>query len=494
MEVPPRLRMQALTVEFGATRALDAVTVDIHPGEIVGLLGHNGAGKSTLFNVVSGALPAADGEIAIDGETIPARPTPAEMSRRGITVIHQEPALAHNLTVAENLFLGQERLVARSGRSRLAADALERVGAHLDAREMVAALDLGERQLVDLARGLVRGEIKVLMLDEPTAALGRAETDALHALIRTLAAEGVAVIYVSHRLPDILDVCERILILRAGSLVVDGPAREFDGPSLSAALAPEAAFTAFERRDRAASSALALPAPYNGVHAGRGEVVGLFGMAAGEQFHLLESLYGTCGRYDFSLNGTPMTVDGPSSALRRGIHLVPADRERDGLVSGTSAVDTVLSPWFQAIRRWRWWISGRSGAAVYARARSTFAILGPDGAAPIDEFSGGNRQKHLIARWTSVRDPQLLLLAQPTQGVDVGARVDIAHAVRSIADEGASVLVASAESDEIELLCDRAYVIYEGRVAEVDRSESFGADLLTALLGLAEPVAKGVVR
>lgn len=492
--VTPRLEFRSIGVDFGATRALDSVGARIAPGEIIGLLGHNGAGKSTLFNVVSGALPATTGSLLIDGELAPQRAKPAEMADRGITVIHQEPALAPNLSVLDNLFLGQEHLLAKGSRRELAREALARVGAtHLDVKRIVGSLGLGERQLVDLARGLVRGEMKVLMLDEPTAALGRAETESLHELIRGLAAQGVSILYVSHRLPDILDVCSRILILRAGKLEVDGPAFDFDGPSLARALAPDVEFEAFAHRHVDAAPRVALDGWSSSIEARPGEVVGLFGMAAGRQFELLEQLYGLHGRYSFHIDDTATMVSSPSSAMRRGIYLVPPDREQDGLVSGASAIDTVLLPWYGKLAGRGAWIGRDFGGAAYRKARSELNILGPDGDAPIDEFSGGNRQKHLLARWTFVKTPRVLLLAQPTQGVDVGARVDIARAVRAIAADGAAVLVASAEADEINLLCDRAYVINGERIAPVARSAEFGGDLVSTLLDISETTRRGPV-
>ncbi len=184
--------------------------------------------------------------------------------------------------------------------------------------------------------------------------------------------------------------------------------------------------------------------------------------------------------------------------MRQGVHLVPADRERDGLISGASAIDTVFLPWYGRTRGRGSWIGPpRTGREAYGRARRELNVAGPEGGAPpIDEFSGGNRQKHLVARWMHVQRPRLLLMAQPTQGVDVGARVDIAKAVREAAADGAVVLIASAESDEVALLCDRAYVLYEDRAVLVERADGtdFGGALVAALLSLSETTHKGVDR
>lgn len=478
-----RLELREITVDYGATRALARVTADIAPGEIVGLLGHNGAGKSTLFNVLAGVVRATSGSFMLDGDEVPSGITPREVSSLGIAILHQEPALASNLTVFENLWLAQP---ASRGvdRRRAAVDALARVGADLDLDLPVASLSLGQRQLVGLARGLLGRDMRVLLLDEPTAALGKHETEALHRLIRRFADEGVTVIYVSHRLPDILSVCERIMILSGGRLVADEPASAFTPKRLARALAPD--LVAAEQTPAEVGD-VGLAVPYAGrrLQVRTGEVVGLFGMAAGEQFRLVEQLFGMHGRSAYELHGDQVEVAAPRQAIRRGVHLVPADREKDGLISGLSAAENVFLPWY-SVGGSGWWIDERSGTAAYDTARAELNIMGPARSEPIDGFSGGNRQKHLLARWMFAERPRVLLLAQPTQGVDVGAKADIVRAVRELAAGGATVVVASAESDEIASMCDRAYVLLGGRVSELDRTPDFDERLLASLLDLAE--------
>ncbi len=477
-----RIEFENITVEFGATKALQNISVSAQPGEIIGLLGHNGAGKSTLFNVAAGVVPPTQGRFLIDGEPVSLNISPADVDKLGITILHQEPALAANLSVIDNLFLG--RSVRRSVRESLAVDALKRVGANVELSQPVASLGLGERQLVSLARGLVGGEMKILLLDEPTAALGRAETDFLHSLIRSFALQGVTIMYVSHRLPDILEVCERILVLRAGELVVDDKASQFTPRALAAALVPDI--------DLVAQSVIAVPGdvsvsiqtPYEFEFC-EGEVVGLFGMAAGEQFALLESMFGIGEPVSFNLDGKRVSPTSPAQAVELGIYLVPADREKDGLISGMSATDNVFLPWYATDRTKGSWVSPKYGASEYADARQQLNVLGPSGDAAIDQFSGGNRQKHLLARWMFPRRPKVLLLAQPTQGVDVGAKLDIARVVREATRTGTVVIVASAESDEISSMCDRAYVMLGNRSTHLEMSADFDERLLEALLSLA---------
>lgn len=480
-----RLAYTGVTVDFGATRALEDIEFAVAPGEIVGLLGHNGAGKSTLFNVTTGVIGASSGGFNIDGVTIDRRLTPREAAQLGITVIHQEPALAPNMSVLENLFLARKAPGAAERRTR-AREALATVGAELPLDMPVETLSLGERQLVDLARGLLSGEMKVLLLDEPTAALGRAETDALHNLIRSFAARGVTVVYVSHRLPDIMEVCTRIVVLRGGRVVVDGPASGFTPAKLAEALVPDLRSLDFTHVEPG-REVMSVSTPGGPVVARAGEVVGLFGMAGGEQFEIAAQLAGaSASPQTYQLDGETCRFSSPGQAIRRGVFFVPPDRDTEGLIASETALDNVMLPWYAAGPSRGWWVSSRSGAEVYAHAREALDIRGPSADAEVSQFSGGNRQKHLLARWLYPAEPVLLILAQPTQGVDVGAKLDIVEAARAAAGRGAAVIVASSESDEIASMCDRAYTVLGNRLAQVPRSASFNADLLTSLLTIAE--------
>lgn len=478
----PRLAFDDVTVDFGVTRALDGVDLSFAPGEIVGLLGHNGAGKSTLVNVATGAVRATGGRMLVDGEQVSAD-TPRQAAELGITVIHQTPALVGNLTVLDNLYLGRDRTGrAKADRTAARAALAEVGGDDLTLDTMVSTLELGQRQVVDLARGLLHGEMKVLLLDEPTAALGQAETDALHALIRRLAAKGTTVIYVSHRLPDIIEVCDRVAILREGKVAGEHAVTGLSAGALATALVPD-----LEEAEHVAATVgapvLEITAPHP-LTFRAGEVVGLFGVAAGEQFELLNALHGA-GGVEATLNGDPYRARTPLEAIRQGVHLVVADRDRDGLIAGLAARDNVYLPWRgRKVAGAKVAPTQRSRVAGYAEARRRLGILGPGPESPISAFSGGNRQKHLLAAWLYPATPRVLLLAQPTQGVDVGAKADIRRAVRQAAAEGATVLVASAESDEIAGLCDRSYVLSGGGMAELARTSDFDAALLQTLLDL----------
>ena len=482
-----RIAFRDVTVDFGPTRALDAIDFAVEPGEIVALLGHNGAGKSTVINVAAGVVKPTAGHYEVDGVTVTS-PTPQSVAALGVTVVSQEPALVGTLSVTDNLFLGQSH-IARRDRAAAARAALGRVGLEgLDPHTLVSLLPVGQRQLIDLARGLVRGDMKVLFLDEPTAALGAAETETLHALIRGFAAEGTTVVYVSHRLPDILDVCTRVVVFNAGRLVRDEPVADLGIRDLAIALAPD--FTDLEAHTPSAAGAEVLRA--DGALSLRfraGEIVGLFGMAAGGQFAILESIFGwqhrsVTARLRYTLDGAPFAPPSPAAAIRAGVFMSPADRESEGLLFNLSARENTLLPWMRRLSRVGW-IGARTGAEAYGRARDAMKILGPSGAAPMGAFSGGNKQKHLLARWMFPAPPRVLLLNQPTQGVDIGAKNDIVRALRTLAASGVTVIIASSESDEIARMCDRSYIIYSDRAAEIPHGPDMEEELLRALLELA---------
>lgn len=482
----PILQLQGVHVQFGGLIALHDESFEVRAGEIIGLLGHNGAGKSTLVNVATGAVRPNGGVMKIQGETIELTGNPRAAEQAGIKVIHQSPALIDELSIADNITLcrPEERLSPASRRD-FARKALGLLGAELDVERPVNTLEFGERQIVDLARALST-ELKVLFLDEPTGALGQHEADQLHDLLRRLAAQGRGIVYVSHRLRDILSVCTRLVVLRGGRVVLNEEAQGFRLADLSAALAPglDTAAAAGDRRQPAAEDRNFLQLEFDGAHIGasRGEILGLFGMAAGPQFRLLDNIYGITGEIqNISLGGRTVRCRGPRDAIAEGIYYVGANRERDGLVSDMSALDNLVLPWIHHYTRLGAYAHSLA-ERTYQRAEKVINLRGGHMDAPVTALSGGNRQKIFLGRWLFGKSPKLLLLAQPTQGVDVGARADIATALRELSAAGVTVLVASSESDEIELLCDRAVTLHGDISVETRAGPDWSERLLKSLV------------
>lgn len=481
----PILQLQGVHVQFGGLIALHDEAFDVRAGEIIGLLGHNGAGKSTLVNVATGAVRPNHGVMKIQGETIELTGNPRAAEQAGIKVIHQFPALIDELSIADNITLcrPEERLSPASRRG-FARKALGLLGAELDVDRPVNTLEFGERQIVDLARALST-ELKVLFLDEPTGALGQHEADQLHDLLRRLAAQGRGIVYVSHRLRDILSVCTRLVVLRGGRVVLNENAEGFNLADLSAALAPGLETAAVgNNRQQAVADGNFLQVEVDGVRIGasRGEILGLFGMAAGPQFRLLDSIYGISGNIqDIRLGDRTIGCRGPREAIAAGIYYVGANRERDGLVSDMSALDNLVLPWIHRYTRLGTY-SHSLAEKIYERAERVLNLMGGHMDAPVTALSGGNRQKIFLGRWLFGDNPKLLLLAQPTQGVDVGARADIAAALRELSAAGVTVLVASSESDEIELLCDRAVTLHGDLAVETLPGPDWSERLLKSLV------------
>lgn len=489
-QVPERSQVDALValddihVSFGGTVALAGASFRVGPGEIIGLLGHNGAGKSTLVKVATGALRPDRGRILLGGVPVANHADPRAMERLGVKVIHQDPALAGNLSIFDNITLGRrEENLSRKSRRGLSSGALALLGARFDVNRPVNTLSFGERQIVALARALSTN-LSVLFLDEPTGALGQRETENLHALLRKLASGGRGVVYVSHRLRDILEVCTRLVALQGGRVMFDQPSKAFTLRDLSEALAPGVSgrrIAAATYATSANSHRLELDA-HGQRHVFRGgEIVGLFGMAAGPQFRLLESLFGLRERLPTELNGTRFLPRGPADAVRRGVYYVSADREREGLIAEMSALDNLVLPWLHHHTR-LFLFSHERAAAVFRHAKQALNVRGGHMDGPAGALSGGNRQKLVVGRWLFGRRPNVLLLSQPTQGVDVGARTDIAVALRRLAEEDAVILVASSEADEIALLCDRAIVCEGPTWEECPRTEQWEERLLEGLI------------
>lgn len=475
--------MADIHVAFGGTIALDRENFSLQPGEIVGLLGHNGAGKSTLVNVATGAIRPQRGRMLVAGEALSLRGDPREMEQAGIKVIHQQPALADNLSIADNITLGRrEASASRAVRRRFAEEALALLGVRFNVDRPVGSLEFGEKQLVDLARALST-QLRVLFLDEPTGALGQHEADRLHDLLRKLAAEGRGVVYVSHRLRDILSVCSRLVVLQGGKVVFDRPSAGVGLAELSNALAP-----GLKNRERANAptgvTAIGLAAHWKGQDLSfpKGSITGLFGMAAGPQFRFLESAYGLWGAMPLTVESHACMISSPREGVRRGVYFVSANRDQDGLVPEMTAVDNLLLPWLSQHRSGPF-VSERRSLETFRKAATALNIRGGGPQTPVGAFSGGNRQKVFLGRWLFGTPPKVVLLSQPTQGVDVGARNDIAIALRKMADAGITILVASSEADEIELLCDRTYVCHGSDWAMCEPGEGWSERLLEILIG-----------
>ncbi|MCS6991674.1 MAG: sugar ABC transporter ATP-binding protein [Chitinophagales bacterium] len=498
---PTLLLAQHLTKRYGGTVALEDVSFELRAGEIHGLCGENGAGKSTLIKILAGIIPypTYKGQVWLRGEAC--RFSGVDEARRaGIAIIHQELALVPELSVAENLFLGQE--LTRWGlldwpRMLEAAKALlNRLGASLDLRAPVASLGVGAQQLVEIAKALHQ-RMSVLILDEPTTALTDSEVDRLHKLLRTLRDDGVGIVYVTHRLPEMLALCDRITVLRDGRCVATRPACALDEAQLTELMvgrevSRSRTMPAITHRDAVLS--------VNGLSLWdeqrqwlrdvtfdlyRGEVLGIAGLMGSGRSELLHALFGSWpyqrrGRVFFL--GKEVHISEPQHAMKLGLALVTEDRRRYGLVLEHGVGENLSLPSLPAIARLGL-IQHRAERSRNQRMIEQLRIRMTGWQQPVAALSGGNQQKVVLGKWL-LRQPAVLLLDEPTRGVDVGARSELYQAIEQQARQGLSVVLVSSDLAELLLLSHRILVLYQGQVAAVmDRSAATAERVMQAATG-----------
>ncbi|MFD0663004.1 sugar ABC transporter ATP-binding protein [Thermocatellispora tengchongensis] len=494
--------MSGLARSYGATRALDGVTLEVRPGEIAGLIGANGAGKSTLIKVLSGAVRPSAGTITLDGRPFaPAGPLDAQAA--GVQTVHQniDDGVVFGATVAENLTL--DSIARRGGRwfstpARIRAEAgavAEAAGLALPLDAPVETLPAGARQQIVIARALAR-RARLLILDEPTSTLSAAEADALARKVRRAAASGVAVLYVSHRLAEIESLCDRVIVLRDGRVrrvftaplrraaIVEAMLGEFAAP-----VAPVDAAAPADRAGRRTVGAAVLTAA--GVRAApggtpfdldlrEGEVLGVTGLLGSGKTGLLQQLGGARPLVsgEMRLCGAPYRPAHPRAAIAAGVAYAAEERSAQAIVPGWSVRAHVTLPTLRAHSR-AGLLSRRSETAAARRVSARFGVKGPGAEAPIETLSGGNQQKVVVGRWLEAA-PRVLLLDEPFRGVDVGARADIGRVVREAGTM--AVVVASSDPQEIVEVADRVLVLHEGSPAGELRAAEATPERLAALM------------
>lgn len=503
----PALAARDLWKSFGATTVLQGVSLMLQPGEVVALMGLNGAGKSTLMNILCGAIRPDRGTISIGGSAVTFR-RPAEAHRAGLAMVHQELQLVPELTVAENIFLGREPtrgpgLIDRRAMNASAAELLARLGVARDPADRVADLSVAERQLVEIAKALATNA-RIVILDEPTAALSATEAGALLALVRTLRSQGVAFIFTSHRLDEVFAVATEILVLRDGRVVCDAPAsavsraelirhmlgRDVVEPEALAADARRAgdvrlAVADVRRPGRRGSGRL------DGVSfdVREGEVLGLAGLMGAGRTELLEVIAGTSptgwsGR--MSLRGEAYAPRAPRDAITAGVAYVTEDRKANGLVLGQSVASNICLASLDRLSRFGWVsASSSSDLADGMIRRLSVRASGPGQA--VGELSGGNQQKVVMAKWLA-RRPDVLLLDEPTRGVDVGAKAAFYGLLSELSAAGVATVLASSDWPELLALSDRILVLRDGRPTALFRRGEVTVDVLLDYASAGGPV------
>jgi ribose transport system ATP-binding protein len=487
--------MRGIRKSFPGVLALDGVDLEVAAGEVHVLLGENGAGKSTLMKILSGALRSDEGTVELAGEPVAIR-DPAHAQALGIRTIYQELNLVPQLSAAENVFLGREPVrgfgcfVDRAHAEREAAASLARLGVEIDVSRPVSELGIAEQQMVEVAKAL-HGEARVLIMDEPTSALTASEIEALFATIGRLTADGVAVVYISHRLEELARVGHRVTVLRDGRHVSTHRVGEVSLGELVRLMANRELKEHFpKRRAPRGDELLRVEGLCYGIlkdvafSLHRGEVLGLAGLLGAGRTELARAVTGAdpprSGRV--AIKGLPVVARGPRDAIRRGIGFLPEDRKTQGLVLERSVTENLSLPSAPRLSRFGW-MDRRAERQLAERGVASLRIRTPSLEQQVVYLSGGNQQKVVLGKWLAA-DVDVLVIDEPTRGIDVAAKVEIYEEMNRLTARGAGILMVSSELPELLGMSDRILVLREGRiVAELDAARATQEHVLRAALG-----------
>ncbi len=470
------IEADSITKRFGGATAIDQVSISVRSGEIYGVVGENGAGKSTLMRMLAGILKPDGGEVRVDGHRLEGGARAALDA--GISLVHQELSLVPEMTTAENILLGsaptQTGFTNVSEMRRIAQEALEEIGVSVDLDEKVARLSVALRQFVEIARAVAR-KPRVLILDEPTASLTPAETDYLLAMLQRLAKRGLAIVYISHRIPEIFTICDRVTVLRDGQLIEttligDTTPSELVDQMVGRELKADLGVVRESTPGEVILSARGIRAPK--VHdidldVRAGEIVGLGGLVGAGRTEFVRAVIGadvrSAGRVTVTIDGKTRSISNYQAAVKSGVAYVPEERRTDGLALTMSVSDNIALPNRESL--------STGHVLKFAMIKEYVTSLADKvGLRPANikrdagTYSGGNQQKIVIGKWLG-RDPKVIVLDEPTRGVDVGAKAEIHRLIRDLADKGAAVLVVSSDLPELLELSDVIHVIRDGRIA-----------------------------
>ena len=482
---PPLVEARGVAMAFGSVVALRDATVAIRPNEVVAVVGENGAGKSTFVKILAGLHRPVAGELRVDGRPIGADWSPARSAEAGIAVVQQELSIVPTLTVAENLFVGDRRggrWWSPRARERAAGAALAQVGLNgLDPATVAGRLPVSTQQLVEIARTLTR-DARLIIMDEPTASLGDDEIHRVKQVVGTLAAGGRSVVYVSHRLEEIFEIADRVVVFRDGRSQEAVATRQITPEALvermigkpMTALFPPAGRVGARRVHAESITGVGLAEPVS-LEIGDGEILGLVGQTGSGAAALLRLLGGSpeVDGGALTVDGTPVSLASRRSALRGGVAYCSPDRKRDGMFAGLTVAHNVTAPGLRAVSAGGF-LRLRRERAVARDLATRFTVAGTRMDHLVGTLSGGNQQKVVLAKWLAA-GPRLLLVDEPTRGVDIGARAEIYHVLRSIAGSGTAIVVASSDIHEVLGLADRVLSFYRGRVVGEHRSSAVSA-------------------
>jgi rhamnose transport system ATP-binding protein len=491
----PRVQVTGISKAYGGVKAIVNADMTIRAGRVHALVGENGAGKSTLIKIIAGAEKADGGVIAFDGKPVTITST-GEAISLGVQTVYQEPQLFPELSVAENIFIGRE--ITKGGRIQWKQEAeqmqelLSTVGLQPEiAATEVGALSIAEQQQVSIAKALAT-DAKVLILDEPSAILTDAEIDVLFGVVRRLAARGVAIIYISHRLDELFRIADEVTIMRDGHTIDSRPIAELTVRQIAEMMVGGALSNHQRNRTNSSSDVVlelrnfSLPGKFDSVNltVGAGEIVGVFGLVGSGAESIAGAIYGMTERPEGEMifGGETVVIRHPAQAKKAGIALLPANRSQQGTFSFQSIGFNITIGRLEMLSKIRGWTEASTEKVLAQEQVDSLSIKTPNTFQPVSAMSGGNAQKVVLARQLLKR-PSLMVLAEPTQGVDVGAKEEIHRIVTGLAEEGTGVLVVTSDLGEVQRIADRVIVIRHGAIVREFGPNPSQVEVLAAAAG-----------
>ena len=500
----PLLRLTSIGKRFPGVQALDNAELEVLPGEIHALLGENGAGKSTLINILSGAQQPDSGTIELGGEKV-TMASPHDAQRRGVVTIYQEFTLAPNMTIAENVFIGREpgsgvfvdwRKMAAETRA-----ITTQLGLQLRPMSIVRNLSVAEQQMVEIARALSM-KSRLIVMDEPTSALSLSEVEKLFRIMRDLKAQGLSIIFVTHRLEEVMEICDSYTVLRDGRLVSSGSVADTTVDGIIRLMVGRQVSALFARRERVAPGNVALKVEgltrrgntqdQNATvlanvsfEARRGEILGIAGLVGAGRTEMSRAVFGAdpfdSGR--IIIDNREINIRSPRDAIRHGLGLVPEDRKQQALFLALAVRVNLSMAAHERIKRWGVFIDEAAERAMVEEYRKKLNIRMASQEQLIASLSGGNQQKVTLASWLALR-PKVLIVDEPTRGIDIGAKVEVHHLLFDMAQSGIAIIAISSELPEVLAISDRIITMREGHVTGEIRSERANEEVLMSMMTL----------
>jgi rhamnose transport system ATP-binding protein len=493
----PLLDVRDVSKSFGAVAAVQRVSFPLYGGEAHALVGENGAGKSTIVKMLAGVHRPDSGTLAVDGVAVDFA-NPAAAKAAGIAVIYQEPTLFPDLSVAENISMGRHPLgplgsIDRSAMRSHAAALFSRLGVEIEPDRPARGLSIADQQIVEIAKAL-SAEARILVMDEPTAALSGVEVERLFSVARSLRDEGAAIMFISHRFEEVTALCQRVTIMRDGKLVSTDPVADLDVEEMVRRMVGRDLDALFPKQDTEPGEVVLEVDGLSraGVFADisftvrAGEIVALAGLVGSGRSEVMQAVFGVDGRDAgvVRMHGRPVRADNPRAAMAAGMALVPEDRRQQGLVMDLSIERNVTLPRSRSLARLGMLFGGRERreAADWTRRLQTkYRRLGDT----VGTLSGGNQQKVVLAKWLATA-PRLLIVDEPTRGIDVGTKAEVHRLMSSLAADGVAVVMVSSELPEVLGMADRVLVMREGRIVEeIPRAEATEESVMFAAMGQA---------